>query len=93
MGDIFGGQPPALVGLPQYRCHKVVGAAKIASIEYRPGGDVYDLKLDGSDYVHTVDKGWLKGKKVSVGGYLVQYDDGYFSFSPSEQFERGYTRL
>jgi hypothetical protein len=28
-----------------------------------------------------------------VGGYFVQYDDGYISFSPAKAFEEGYTRL
>jgi hypothetical protein len=29
----------------------------------------------------------------SVGGYYVVYDDGYKSYSPSEAFEGGYTKI
>jgi hypothetical protein len=28
-----------------------------------------------------------------VGGYFVEYEDGYESFSPAKAFEGGYTRL
>jgi hypothetical protein len=31
--------------------------------------------------------------KPEVGGYFVQYADGYKSFSPAQAFEEGYTRL
>ncbi|PYX85030.1 MAG: hypothetical protein DMG70_05000 [Acidobacteria bacterium] len=28
-----------------------------------------------------------------LGGYLVQYEDGYLSWSPAKAFEEGYTRI
>jgi hypothetical protein len=31
--------------------------------------------------------------KPKVGGYFVQYSDGYKSFSPAQAFEEGYTRI
>jgi hypothetical protein len=36
---------------------------------------------------------YLLKHKPEVGGYYVQYDDGYKSFSPAKAFEEGYTRL
>lgn len=31
--------------------------------------------------------------KPEVGGYFVQYADGYQSYSPAKAFEEGYTRI
>jgi hypothetical protein len=36
---------------------------------------------------------YMAKHKPEVGGYFVQYDDGYTSFSPAKAFEDGYTRL
>lgn len=41
----------------------------------------------------TVDAKFLYKHKPEVGGYFVQYDDGYKSFSPAKAFEEGYTRI
>ncbi|MCU1338860.1 MAG: hypothetical protein JWO19_4441 [Bryobacterales bacterium] len=40
-----------------------------------------------------VDQAYMDKHKPDVGGYYVQYDDGYKSFSPAKAFEDGYTRL
>jgi hypothetical protein len=40
-----------------------------------------------------VDQAYMDKHKPEVGGYFVQYDDGYKSFSPAKAFEEGYTRI
>ncbi len=81
-------------GLPRYRCHKVVQAAKIVDVTtlaHMPdSGGI--LALDGAHPV-AVDASYLAKHQPSVGGYFVVYDDGYLSFSPAKAFEDGYTRL
>ena len=80
--------------LPQWKCHKVVRAAKIASTQ----------EMDDRWYVELVDIPGLEGM-LSVdpavfargvpeqGDYLVAYDDSYVSWSPAKAFEEGYTRI
>lgn len=36
---------------------------------------------------------WVSKHNPEAGGYYVQYDDGYTSYSPAKAFEEGYTRL
>jgi hypothetical protein len=40
-----------------------------------------------------VDQEYMAKHKPEVGGYFVQYDDGYKSFSPAKAFEEGYTLI
>lgn len=37
------------------------------------------------DYMHK--------HKPEAGGYYVQYEDGYKSFSPAQAFEEGYKKI
>lgn len=77
-------------GLPRYRCHKEVQAAKITRVEAL---HVPHLVLDvGRDPV-GVDPSWLEKHKPEVGGYYVRYEDGYTSYSPAEVFEKGYALI
>lgn len=81
--------------LPQYRCHKVVGALKIKSIQ-RPG-------MPGEECIITpeeegfkpfpVSEDFLRRHRPHEGGYYVVYADGYVSFSPAGAFEGGYTKI
>jgi hypothetical protein len=90
-----------MTNLPQWICHKQVGAVKITNVLH-----AYDQR--GSDNWRTLVGAWLEcegGIQISVdakymekhnpkpGGYFVQYEDGYQSFSPAEAFEKGYTRV
>ena len=80
--------------LPQWRCHKVVRAAKIASTQ----------EMDDRWYIELVDIPGLEGM-LSVdptvfargvpeqGDYLVVCDDSCISWSPAKAFEEGYTRI
>lgn len=81
--------------MPEYECHKVVRAAKVTKVYaeglisdglviFVPGPTAHTLFVNvGSD--------WIKKFEPEVGGYLVMYDGGYLSFSPSAAFENGYT--
>lgn len=76
--------------LPEYQCHKRVRACRIKAI-------VQDA--DGRYMVHPAEEGldpvevpaqYVARHKPAPGGYLVQYRDGYLSFSPAQEFEDGY---
>lgn len=84
-----------ITNMARYVCHKNVDAGKITSIE--PG-------LDGGRLIHYQDASgqpawvmmswsWWDKHRPMVGGYLVQYRDGYTSYSPAQAFEEGYTRV
>lgn len=82
--------------LPRYQCHKIVRGALVIGASHVDGG-WFELTLalpDGSAVVRTYEH---KGKPTNasglVGGYLVQYDDGYESWSPGVAFEAGYTLI
>jgi hypothetical protein len=97
-------------GLPQWRCHKVVGAFKIGGIvqdgEFRyrvvPDPDVPSDAHLGQGVEVSVETFRARTSDNSrplrfpaeyIGGYLVQYEDGYLSWSPAKAFEDGYTRI
>lgn len=75
---------PITQALQEYRCHKIVRAAKIVAIER---GLVLDLGPYGAIQVN---QGWVEEKRAVAGGYYVVYDDGYCSFSPEKAFVDGY---
>ncbi|MGH8446875.1 MAG: hypothetical protein ACREVL_16505 [Solimonas sp.] len=81
--------------LPLYQCHKRVRAAKITSIEPDNYGERYAVLLthDGGLIGAYVKPEWIEKHKPEVGGYFVEYDDGYASYSPAKAFEDGYTRI
>jgi hypothetical protein len=41
----------------------------------------------------VVTNAYVQKHEPKVGGYFVQYADGYKSWSPAEAFESGYTRV
>lgn len=85
--------------MPRYKCHKEVWALKIAAImSPERGAD----ESDGSAIIVPADEGYgaiavdheyIRKHKPVAGGYYVVYRDGYKSFSPSDAFEGGYTRV
>jgi hypothetical protein len=78
--------------MPQYKCHKVVRAAKIARITpFSTDGDTELRFEDGNET--SVSAEWMQRCKPEVGGYFVAYDDGYASYSPAKAFEEGYTPI
>lgn len=94
---------PTETPMPQYQCHKKVWALKIAAIEYdHTKAQAENRETDGSAMIvpgdagyapFRVDFAYLNKHKPEVGGYFVQYEDGYKSFSPAKAFEDGYTKI
>lgn len=94
----------AMREMPKYKCHKEVFALKIKAIEYdSDNAHLENRDTDGSAMITPEESGYApfrvdrefvrKRLPVSgpiVGGYYVQYKDGYKSFSPAEAFEEGY---
>lgn len=83
--------------MPQYRCHKVVRAAKITEVNIvevdQPGKPLVVELVLGDIGVWTAPVIWNEQHKPFVGGYLVEYEDGYRSYSPAKAFEEGYTNI
>lgn len=86
-----------------YRSHKTVQAFKISRVETlqseeliggdgpRPDGAMlYD---ESGSMQASVAQAYLTKHRPKVGGYYVQYEDGYESWSPAEAFEGGYTEM
>jgi hypothetical protein len=98
MGEVMS---EAAVQLPRYKCHKEVWAAKIMAVDVKRGVEGFRLGArlsldfgDGRESAYAeVDGKWLSKHSPEVGGYYVQYDDGYRSYSPAAAFESGYTLI
>ena len=86
--------------MPKYQSHKRVWALKIKSIKRDGEGENRDS--DGSAMITPVEEGYapfrvefdyMHKHKPEAGGYYVQYEDGYKSFSPAQPFEEGYKKI
>lgn len=86
-------QTEAMTELPKYVCHKEVRAARIIDVrlDAAPESVLTLLLPDDSRVRVVVDREYMQKHKPQLGGYFVQYDDGYRSFSPCQPFEAGYT--
>jgi len=87
--------------IPRYQSHKVVGALKIGAVievEIDEGIVTFEPedKSLGIERVMTR-PGWLDRFEGDIGaddlGYWVQYEDGFSSWSPTDAFESGYSRI
>jgi hypothetical protein len=83
----------AWMGYPKYVSHKEVGAAKISEVEVGADGSLTVHLEGGFDNVVISHHDRKHKPHPEKGGYLVQYSDGYTSFSPAKAFEEGYTAL
>lgn len=72
--------------LQQFKCHKVVRAARIDAVH----GDVLDLVVNKEIVVVDVGADWIARQKPEPGGFFVVYADGYRSYSTPEAFVAGY---
>jgi len=90
------GAEGCMTPLPRYQCHKKVWALKIADI-HDPStnkDEVWLITPEDNYYASfVVSDAYIKKHEPKVGGYWVQYEGGYQSFSPATEFEAGYTRL
>ena len=74
-------------GMLKYVCHKTVHAAEILAII----GNRLEIKsADGIDTYVDVSSEFMAKHNPQLCGYLVEYEDGYMSFSPAKAFENGY---
>ena len=89
--------------LTKYLCHKTVAAGKILAIEDAKhtslivdGGASQPLRViihrDEEHRFERVLGAFRHGDVPQDLGYLVVYEDGYRSWSPSKAFEEGYTK-
>jgi len=83
--------------MPHYKCHKEVHALKIVQID----------RYKTSHFTLHFEEGYMPKEIFEASaqflrfancgpddfGYYIVYKDGYVSWSPTEAFEEGYTRL
>lgn len=80
--------------LPRYQCHKKVWALKIAKIDTDQATLRTVITPEEDGYApFEVSVGYMQKHVPQVGGYYVQYEDGYLSYSPAKAFEDGYTKI
>lgn len=79
--------------MPQYVSHKKVWALKIDGTLCEADGSVRIGFADGyEDRVFSATE-MMNKPEPKPGMYMVQYEDGYISFSPGKAFEEGYTLI
>ncbi|HEH1527031.1 MULTISPECIES: hypothetical protein [Klebsiella] len=81
-----------LLEMPKYQCHKKVWALKIQQV-YSVGTQNFIVPADYGYDDFPVSQEYIDKHKPQEGGYYVQYEDGYESYSPAEAFESGYSRI
>lgn len=79
--------------LPCYRSHKKVWALKIKYITINDDGSAVITPEEHGYASFSVDAKYVEKHKPQEGGYYVQYEDGYQSWSPAKAFESGYTLI
>ncbi len=83
--------------MQQYKCHKVVSAAKIIDIrltlfEGVAPGDTWDILLEGDEFVRVPNE-FTVNHSPRVGGYLVMDNNKCLSYSPAKAFDDGHVLL
>ena len=73
--------------MPRYKSHKTVWALEIAEVD----GQRLTFKEPGYAPM-TAPSDMFQRYKPKPGDFLVQYVDGYQSFSPRKAFLDGYTK-
>lgn len=83
--------------MPLYQSHKLVRALPIGQIFTQPLGDVTIYPKKETNIapfsITGTDAGRFRGKDDRDWGYLVEYEDGYLSWSPTKAFEEGYHKV
>lgn len=75
---------------PVYQCHKRVRALKVVSIQ-RLGMDHMSVFAEGRMFdFREPEVSRIKATSADLG-YLVAYEDGYISWSPTKAFDEGYS--
>ena len=86
--------------MPKYRSHKTVHALKLRAVtpdqdapghmRFEPDDPAYAVIVHPPT-AEVVKR--CKAPEMGDPGYLVVYEDGFMSWSPTKAFENGYTRL
>ena len=81
--------------IPRYQCHKKVRAFKVNRVEWRADGAAFLVGKNkkGQSIKELVSPDYMKKHLPAAGGYYVQYNDNYASWSPTEAFEEGYSLI
>lgn len=79
--------------MPKYKCHKVVHAVKLHTLQEEEDGSGILEPHDFAYQKFSVSKEYMDKHDPQCGGYYVVYEDGYESYSPAEAFEAGYTLI
>jgi hypothetical protein len=79
--------------MPAFISHKRVWALKIAKVHRDEDGQGLALSFEEPRFaLRAFTTSQLAHKPVPEPGmYFVQYEGGYFSFSPADAFEKGYS--
>lgn len=72
---------------PRYQSHKKVWALAIVAVS----GPI--LIVEEPFAPKVVGPEWISRHNPQPGGYWIQYEDGYTSYSPKEAFEAGHTLI
>lgn len=73
-----------------WQSHRQVAAGKIESVEQDQTTGGVRLNLEGGSSA-GVTQDWITRHAPHIGGYFVQYVDGYQSFCPATAFERDHS--
>lgn len=81
--------------MPRYQSHKKVWALKIEKVHIDEDCQGVGLVFENKNFaIRAFTSDQLKNKPIPEPGmYMVQYQDGYISFSPAKEFESGYTLI
>jgi len=79
--------------MPCFISHKRVWALKIEKVHVDEDGQGIALKFEIPHFgLRVFTASQLANKPIPEAGmYFVQYEGGYFSFSPADAFEKGYS--
>ena len=81
--------------LPRYQSHKQVWALYISGVEVHKDGSATIAPLESGYAPFQTRAGWadrFEGSEDDPGVYVI-YPDGFTSWSPTEAFENGYSRV
>lgn len=79
--------------MPKYKCHKEVWALKVVAIEIHEDKSATITPAEEGYAVFKTQPGWAERFKGTEDdkGYYVVYKGGYESWSPTKDFEEGYS--
>lgn len=83
----------AMTPMPRYRAHQLVWALQIKEVERHPLGGATLTPVESGYAPFTVDEAYMRKHDPRPGGYFVEYETGYKSFSPASVFEASYAKI